>query len=109
MYKKPLVLVNNHVERVNIKLPSSSLITQEALDKLAFAMSRCENKFFKKMHEARVPENWTTSYIDELTPDRCVFTVVYGFGIEDPTQEHVKYEVNTNELLETASPERLIK
>jgi len=109
MYKKPLVMVNNHVEKVNITLPSASIITRDALGKLHFALKRCENKFWKKMHEARVPECWTGSYIEELTPDRCVFVVVYGFGILDPTQEHIKYEVNTHELLDNLTPEKVIK
>ena len=102
-------MVNNHVERVNITYPSPPILTQRALKKLHFAMDRCQNKFFKKMHEARVPEMWTTAYVEELTPDRCVFVVVYGFGIEDPTQEHIKYEVNTHELLDNLSPEKVIK
>ena len=109
MYNKPLVIVDNHVERVNITYPSSPLITREALDKLLFAMARSENKFHRKMHEARVPEMWTTTYIEELTPNRCVFVVVYGFGIEDPTQEHIKYEITTHELLNNLTPEKVIK
>ena len=109
MKNQPLVLVNNHVERVNIKYPSSPIINHEALGKLVFAMQRCEQKFFKIMHESRVPENWTESYIEELTPDRCVFVVVYGYGIDDPVQEHTKYEVDTNELLKNLTPERIMK
>jgi len=109
MKQRPLVLVNNHVERANIKYPSPSIITHEALDKLAFAMRRCENKYSKIMHKARVPENWTMGYIEELTPDRCVFVVVFGYGIDNPVQEHIKYEVNTDELLKDLTPERIIE
>lgn len=101
--------MDNHVERVNIKYPSSPILIQEAMKKLLFAMDRCQNKFSRKMHEARVPEMWTTAYVEELTPDRCVFVVVYGFGIENPTQEHIKYEVNTHELLDNLTPEKVMK
>ena len=106
MHKRPLVIVDNHVEQVNIDIPSPSIITSEALDKLLFAIQRTSNKFHKQLR--CIPESWTHAYIEELTPDRCVYIVVYGVGIADPMQDHVKYEVNVNELLNKLTPERII-
>lgn len=108
MKQYPLVIVNNHVEKVNMTLPTSSLISHEALDKLAFAMLRTMNKFHRLMRKNGIDKNWVTSYIEELTPDKCIFVVCYGFGIVKPTQDYARYEVNTNDLLNDLTPERII-
>lgn len=88
--------------------PSPSLISHEALDKLAFAMLRTMNKFLKIMRKNGIDDNWVTSYIEELTPDKCVFVVCYGFGAFKPVEDYARYEVNTNDLLNHLTPERII-
>ena len=88
--------------------PSPSLISHAEVDKLTYAMLRSQNKFLKGMCEKGIDDNWVTAYIEELTPDRCVYVVVYGFGIIEPIQENVRYEVKTDDLLNNLTPERII-
>ena len=103
----PTVIVNNHVERVNISNPSEPLISINALDKLAFAMRRSTNKFVTKLHS--IPNCFTHTYLESLTYDKATYIVVFGFGdIMNPTYDYVRYEISTDKLLKDIQPEVLI-
>jgi len=107
MKQYPRTLKGNEIKKVKITYPSSSLVSYHGLKYLSYAIQRSVNKIWKDLRP--VPESFITAYIESLTSERAVYIVVFGYGIENPKQEFVKYEVDTYELTHNLTPERVVK
>jgi len=107
MKQYPRVLEGNEIKKVSITYPSSSLVSAHGLEYLSQSIQRSVNKIWKDLRT--VPKSFITAYIESLTSERAIYVIVFGYGIEDPKQEFVKYEVDTYELTHNLTPERVIK
>jgi hypothetical protein len=107
MKQFPLVMKDNNVKKVKIIYPSRSLISQHGLTYLSNAVNRSVNKLWKDLRT--VPESFIHAYIETLTEERATYVIVFGYGVEKPNQEFVRYEINTYDLTHNLTPEKVIK